>query len=116
MAILAQLIDDVVVNKIDLKAGTLTLGRASDNDVMIDDLSVSGHHAQIEIRESKYLEGTLEIFIVDQGSKNGTFVNEKRISERERLMDGDVVRLAWNKFKLIDDGGSRLDSTAHVLQ
>ncbi len=116
MAILAQLVDDVVVSKFELKEGAMTLGRHPDNDIMIDDLSVSGHHAVIEVKESKYLEGTLEIFIVDKGSKNGTFINEKQVNERERLIDGDIVRVAWNKFKLIDADGNNLASTAHVLQ
>ena len=116
MAILAQLVDDVVVSKFDLKPGQLTIGRHPDNDVMIDDISVSRHHAVIEVVSSKYLDGALEFFIVDKGSKNGTFINEQSVNERERLVDGDVVRLAWNKFKLIDDGGNQLASTAHVLQ
>ena len=78
MAILAQLVDDVAVSKFELKVGQVTLGRHPDNDIMIDDLSVSGHHAIIEVKESKYLEGTLEIFVVDKNSKNGTFINEKQ--------------------------------------
>lgn len=116
MAILAQLVDDVVVSKFDLKPGLLTIGRHPDNDVMIDDISVSGHHAVIEVAESKYLEGAMEFFLVDKGSKNGTFINEQSVQERERLVDGDIIRLAWNKFKFIDDAGNKLASTAHVLQ
>ncbi|MAR89625.1 MAG: FHA domain-containing protein [Pseudomonadota bacterium] len=116
MALLAQLVDDVVVSKFDLQPGRLSIGRHPDNDIMIDDISVSGHHAMIEVVPSEYLEGTLEFFIVDQGSKNGTFVNESPVRERERLVDGDVIRLAWNKFKLIDTGSSQFTSTAHVLQ
>jgi len=116
MAILAQLVDDVAVSKFELKVGQVTLGRHPDNDIMIDDLSVSGHHAIIEVKESKYLEGTLEIFVVDKNSKNGTFINEKQVDERERLIDGDILRVAWNKFKLIDAVGDNLASTAHVLQ
>jgi len=116
MAILAQLVDDVVVSKFDLAPGRLTIGRHPDNDVMIDDISVSGHHAEIEVVASKYLEGTLEFFIIDKGSKNGTFINDNDVKGRERLVDGDVIRLAWNKFKFIDENGNRLASTAHVLQ
>lgn len=116
MAVLAQLVDDVVVSKFDLKRGQLSIGRHPDNDVMIDDISISGHHAIIEVVESQYLPGTLEFFIVDKGSKNGTYINEKAVGGRERLVDGDVIRLAWNKFKLIDANGNQLARTAHVLQ
>lgn len=116
MAILAQLVDDVVVSKFDLKPGRLTLGRHPDNDVMIDDISVSGHHAEIEVVASKYLEGAMEFFLVDKGSKNGTFINESDVKGRERLVDGDVIRLAWNKFKFIDESANHMASTAHVLQ
>lgn len=116
MAILAQLVDDVVVSKFDLKKGEMTIGRHPDNDIMIDDISVSGHHAVIEVEESKYMEGMLEFFITDKGSKNGTRVNDRSVEQRERLVDGDIVRIAWNQFKLIDDNGGELANTAHVLQ
>lgn len=116
MAILAQLVDDVVVSKFDLNKNEITIGRHPDNDIIIDDISVSGHHAIIEVAKSQYLEGTFEFFIIDKDSKNGTSINDKPIRRRERLVNGDVLRIAWNQFKLIDDNGSGLASTAHVLQ
>ena len=116
MAILAQLVDDVVVSKFNLNEGQFKIGRHPDNDIMIDDISVSGYHAVIEVEASKYLEGAMEFFIVDNGSKNGTNVNDKAIHQRERLVNGDVVRIAWNQFKLIDESSNDLASTAHVLQ
>ncbi|MCG8535500.1 MAG: FHA domain-containing protein [Pseudomonadales bacterium] len=116
MAILAQLVDDVVVTKFDLDKSEITIGRHPDNDIMIDDISVSGHHAVIEVEKSKYLEGTLEFFIIDKGSKNGTTLNDRPVDRRERLVNGDVLKIAWNQFKLIDDNGADLASTAHVLQ
>ncbi len=116
MPILAQLVDDVVVTKFDLKQGEITIGRHPDNDIIIDDISVSGHHAVIEVEKSQYFDGALEYFIIDKDSKNGTTVNDKPVTGRERLVNGDIVRIAWNQFKLIDDTGGELASTAHVLQ
>ena len=51
-----------------------TLGRASDNTIVLDSSRVSRHHAQIRLLPT----GTL---VEDLGSTNGTWVNERRISE-----------------------------------
>ncbi len=63
----------------------LRLGRGIDNDIVLDDLKVSRHHAVITIEGDR-------CFIHDQNSANGTFVNEERISQRE-LQLGDSLRL-----------------------
>ena len=116
MAILAQLIDDVVVNKFELNKAEISLGRKPGSDIQINDISVSGEHALIEAKKSVYLENVVEFFIKDLGSTNGTFVNEKRVLDRQRLLNDDVVRVAWNSFKFIDPTDTSLDSTAHILQ
>jgi len=60
------------VDEIDLQQGTLNIGRTSDNDLVIDDLTVSGRHAKIvSVFNSTYVE--------DLGSTNGTYVNGKRV-------------------------------------
>jgi pSer/pThr/pTyr-binding forkhead associated (FHA) protein len=60
------------------------IGRIPDNDLVVADLEVSRHHA--ELRKSP--TGTYEI--VDLGSHNGTFVNGKRVS-RAALTEHDIV-------------------------
>ena len=62
-----------------------TIGRASDNDVVVPHASVSAHHA--ELRQA----GTAHR-IVDLSSTNGTFVNGTRI-QAQNLNDGDTVHL-----------------------
>jgi len=62
-----------------------TVGRASDNDVVVPHASVSAHHA--ELRQA----GTAHR-IVDLSSTNGTFVNGTRI-QAQTLDDGDTVHL-----------------------
>ena len=49
-------------------AGVLRIGRAEDNDVEVDDLSVSRHHAELRNTGGGYE-------IVDLDSRNGTFLN-----------------------------------------
>ncbi|MDY0006764.1 MAG: FHA domain-containing protein [Spongiibacteraceae bacterium] len=115
MASLAQLLDDVVVNRFALQGPTTRLGRHPDNDIQIDDLSVSGHHARLIQSPNRYLPDVTDYFVEDLGSTNGTFVNDQRIEGRHLLGSNDVLRLAWNRFKLIDAGAERLEQTAHLL-
>ncbi len=63
----------------------ITIGRKPSNDIHIDNLSVSGNHAQvITILEDSFLE--------DLGSTNGTYVNGKLV-KKHALEDGDSITL-----------------------
>ena len=65
----------------------LNVGRASDNDLTLNDTSVSKIHAALLMSG----EGTL--LVADTGSTNGTYLNGRRISygESRLIEDGDVV-------------------------
>ena len=67
-----------------------TIGRSPDNDIFLDDVTVSRKHAVL-IRRGD------EFFIEDLGSLNGTYVNRKRI-ESARLESGDEVQVG--KYRL----------------
>jgi len=69
--------------KIELMGGVLRVGRAEDNDLIIRGAEVSRYHLRIE-----YAGGVWEV--VDLGSRNGTYVNERRI-HRKVLMRGDKI-------------------------
>lgn len=116
MTILAQLVDDVVVNKFELNKPVTTIGRHPDCDVQINDAAISGHHAQILLQESKYLEGAIEVFLEDSGSKNGTFLNGDKIQGKQPIKNNDVLRFGWNEFKLMDADQKSLEATALILQ
>ncbi len=116
MAILAQLVDGVVVNKFPLDKQTHSIGRHPDCDIAIDDISVSGNHAVIEARENEYFEGYYEFVIKDLGSTNGTFINDIKVEDERKLGSGDLVRIAWNNFKFIDEDEPQLDKTAQILE
>lgn len=75
--------NDKTLNEFTLKQGDTTIGRRPDNDIVIDNLAVSGQHASI------FTVGE-DSFIQDLQSTNGTFINNKRIS-RHRLTDGDEI-------------------------
>jgi len=116
MAILAQLVDGVVVNKFQLDKQVHTIGRHPDSDVAIDDISVSSRHAEIQVRENEYLDGYVEFILVDLESTNGTYVNDLQIFEERKLNSGDMLRVAWNHFKFVDDNEPELDKTAQILE
>ncbi|WP_328498339.1 FHA domain-containing protein [Streptomyces sp. NBC_00414] len=79
-----------------LPAHTVRIGRADDNDLVVDDLSVSRRHAELRALP----DGTYEI--VDLGSHNGTFLNGQPVT-RARIDGGDVVGIGHSAFCLVGD-------------
>ena len=80
-----------VVDHIDLKQGDMKIGRRPGCDIHIDNLAVSGEHANIfTIGEDS--------FIQDLDSTNGTFLNNKRIA-KHHFRNGDQVVIG--KFTLV---------------
>ena len=64
----------------------VTIGRALDNDIVLDDTRISRHHAQLRVRQGNYV-------LYDTGSSGGTLVNGDVVSE-VMLQGGDVISLA----------------------
>jgi len=82
------------------KGVSLTIGRRKDNDVVIDDPAVSGHHARIDSVGNR-------LVLIDLKSKNGSFVNEQLVSTHW-LKHGDVVTIGGHVLVLHHpEGGSR---------
>lgn len=116
MAVLSQLVDDVIVTTFELSGARTRIGRHGDNDIRIDEISVSGRHALIEAEENQYLEGAVDYYITDSQSTNGTLVNDTRIASRHRLNSHDLVRIGWNLFRFIDEDELSLEKTAYILE
>jgi pSer/pThr/pTyr-binding forkhead associated (FHA) protein len=82
--------DSKVVERVVTEKSRLSIGRSSDNDIVLDNRGISRKHASIE------LSGT-DAIVIDNESLNGTFVNRRKISE-EKLRDSDVITIG--KFDL----------------
>jgi hypothetical protein len=76
--------------KYDLK-GTMNVGRASDNQIVIDHPTISRRHAWIKEDKGEFL-------VFDIGSANGTFVNGQQIEAPQLLQTGDLVRFGEVEF------------------
>jgi len=115
MIMLLQLDGDVVVNKF-IVSGTKTLiGRRVECDITIDDISVSGEHAAIEVEDSVEYEGEHNYYVRDLGSTNGSFVNDAE-AKRQRLKHNDIIRIGWVNFKFYDESkeATTLEKTSKI--
>lgn len=103
-----------VLGEYPLNEGSVHIGRGKDNDICLEDLTVSGHHAVIEVQPSEYLEGCNDVYIIDQQSTNGTVVNGRHI-KRHLLKHGDVAVIGQNEFGLIDEEALAFERTMVFL-
>jgi FHA domain len=71
------------------------LGRRPYNDVVIDNLAVSGEHAVLQMSGS-------EVYLEDLNSTNGSYVNGKAV-KKQQLMHGDTVEIGKYKIKYVSE-------------
>lgn len=91
--------DDVVIKEVQITKDRTTLGRRPYNDIVIDNLAVSGEHAAILMNGS-------EVVIEDLNSTNGTYVNGRAI-KRQALQNGDGIDVGKYKLKFVGDGAAQ---------
>ena len=91
-------LDGVVLREVSLTKDRTTIGRRSHNDVVIDNLAVSGEHAvMIANGDDTYLE--------DLGSTNGTTVNGQPI-KKHLLQSGDTVEIGKYRLRYQVEGAA----------
>ncbi|MCE4555524.1 FHA domain-containing protein [Roseateles cellulosilyticus] len=91
-------LDGVVIKEVQITKDKTTLGRRPYNDIVIDNLAVSGEHAVLQMVGN-------DVFIEDLNSTNGTYINGKAI-KKQLLADNDTVEIGKYKIKyLTNDGG-----------
>jgi ABC-type multidrug transport system ATPase subunit len=74
---------------------TIRIGRATDNDLVVADLSVSRYHSELRKTDRGYM-------IVDLSSHNGTFLNGQRITQAP-ITENDIVSVGPASFRLVGD-------------
>lgn len=77
-----------------LGAAAITIGRAPSSTLVLDDPYASTRHAVLQ-------EGNGDWIISDDGSTNGTFVDDERLIEPRRLTPGVTVRIGQTTFQLV---------------
>ncbi len=111
MPILLQIKDDLVLNKFPLDQNTTSIGRSTDNDIQLDDNTISANHAWLEKHTS---DDNHEYYtLIDLNSTNGSFVNEEKVSEKT-LTHNDTIRVGFIHFKFIDENQHRFEETSKV--
>ncbi len=88
-----------------------TIGRSSRNQISLVSPSVSRFHCEVS-----YVNGLW--YVVDLNSKKGTFLNGRRIAERQVLSPGDVLRLSRNllKFDLVDESAEEDEALVAIRE
>jgi pSer/pThr/pTyr-binding forkhead associated (FHA) protein len=91
-------LDGVVLREVNLTKDRTTIGRRSHNDLVIDNLAVSGEHAVV------FRAGD-DIYLEDLGSTNGTTVNGQPI-KKHLLQSGDFIEIGKYRLKFLADGST----------
>ncbi|MCO5977575.1 FHA domain-containing protein [Ideonella oryzae] len=86
-------LDNVVLKEVVIQKERTTLGRRPYNDIVIDNLAVSGEHAVL-------LAVGEDIYIEDLNSTNGTYINGKAI-KKQLLSNSDVIEIGKYRIKYI---------------
>ena len=87
-----------------LKVGLNTVGRSSDNDVVVPDCFASRRHCAILVHSHNGFE------LHDTASKNGVFLNGARIAHPTPLKSGDTIRICERQFTFVSRDGRRRDN------
>jgi len=88
-------IDEVVIKEVQLTKDKTTLGRRPYNDIVIDNLAVSGEHAVLQMTGA-------DVVLEDLNSTNGTYVNGKAV-KKQALRNGDAIEIGKYKIKFVGD-------------
>ncbi len=88
-------IDGVVIKEVQLTKDRTSLGRRPYNDIVIDNLAVSGEHAVLQMTGS-------EVHVEDLNSTNGTYVNGKAV-KKQLLQNSDTLEIGKYKIKYVNE-------------
>ena len=99
-------LDGSVLKEVQLTKDRTSLGRRPYNDIVIDNMAVSGEHAVVQMLG-------IEGYIEDLNSTNGTYVNGKTV-KKQQLHHGDTIEIGKYKIQYVDEanlGESAINGT-----
>ncbi len=96
-------LDGVVIKEVQITKEKTTLGRRPYNDIVIDNLAVSGEHAQLQMVGN-------DVFIEDLNSTNGTYINGKAV-RKQLLNNNDTLEIGKYKIKFITEVTDEFERT-----
>ena len=88
-------IDGVVIKDVQLSKDRTSLGRRPYNDIVIDNLAVSGEHAVLQMSGN-------DVYVEDLNSTNGTYVNGKAV-KKQLLQHNDTVEIGKYKISYVNE-------------
>ena len=84
--------ENAMLKEVPLGTQPVTIGRAPDNDIHIDNLAVSNYHARVYVEAGS-------LVVEDLNSLNGSFLNDIRV-ERAMLKDGDTILIGKHEIQV----------------
>ena len=103
MSKLVVSLDGVVIKEVQITKDKTTLGRRPYNDIVIDNLAVSGEHAVLQMMGG-------DVYIEDLNSTNGTYINGKAV-KKQQLTNNDTVEIGKYKIKFLAGDASDYEKT-----
>jgi len=94
------------IKEIKLDKPAFTLGRKPDNDIVLDNAAVSGHHCRISESGGTW-------YVEDLNSTNGTFVNNKKVL-KAGLKQGDSVTVVKFSLVFVDENSPAVHAPAEA--
>lgn len=99
-------LDGVVIKEVQLSKDRTSLGRRPYNDIVIDNLAISGEHAVLQMSGN-------EVYVEDLNSTNGTYVNGKTV-KKQLLQNGDFVEIGKYKIQYASEGAEPVRAATAV--
>ena len=96
-------IEGVVIKEVTLAKDRTTLGRRPYNDIVVDNLAISGEHAVLHMIGA-------DVYLEDLNSTNGTYVNGRPI-KKQALEQNDVIEVGKYKVRYVAGPGGADIST-----
>lgn len=100
-------VEGVEIKHVYLKSDRTTLGRRPYNDIIFDNLIVSGEHCVF------VMKGIADVYLEDLGSTNGTFLNGQMIKSRQLLQDNDIINIGNFRIQYLATSQHEEEPSAH---